>query len=215
MLFRSFTERLFGGNPAAVVLLDEWLPDHVLSSIAAENNLAETAFVLPHAAVTPLRWFTPTVEVDLCGHATLAAAHVLFHHVIPAETSITFGTRSGELVVTRAGAQLSMNFPARPGTPVTATNQIADAIGVRPREAVLARDLVAVLESEAQVREFMPDMQRIAALNRSYRERFGFRSALDQETSARLGRTFGRRNLAHFGSGRRIQTARGRRCGNG
>src|SRR5450756_1778641 len=102
----AFTSRLFGGNPAAVVVLDEWLPDSVLAAIAAENNLAETAFVIPRPGISPLRWFTPTVEIDLCGHATLAAADVLFRYRFPALNRIAFSTRSGELTVTREGTLL-------------------------------------------------------------------------------------------------------------
>jgi PhzF family phenazine biosynthesis protein len=161
----AFTGRMFGGNPAAVVLLGEWLPDRVLAAIAAENNLAETAFVIPGADVMPLRWFTPTVEVDLCGHATLAAAHVLFRHALQGAKSVTFSTRSGNLVVTRDGELLSMDFPARPGTPMVETDSLQAALGMRPREALLARDLLAVFDSESQIRSFRPDFQRIAALD--------------------------------------------------
>jgi PhzF family phenazine biosynthesis protein len=130
----AFTQRLFGGNPAAVVLFDAWLPDGVLAAIAAENNLAETAFVIPRADVSPLRWFTPAVEVDLCGHATLAAADVLFRYRFPSLNRLVFSTRSGELAVTREGTLLKMNFPARPGKPVAVTDALATALGARPRE---------------------------------------------------------------------------------
>jgi PhzF family phenazine biosynthesis protein len=109
----AFTSRAFRGNPAAVVLLESWLPDSILTAIAAENNLAETAFVVPGDDVMPLRWFTPTVEVDLCGHATLATAHVLFQHTFPSANRLTFATRSGQLVVAREGEMLSMDFPSR------------------------------------------------------------------------------------------------------
>lgn len=161
----AFTSRLFGGNPAAVVPLDDWLPDGVLAGIAAENNLAETAFVISRPDVVPLRWFTPTVEVDLCGHATLAAAHVLFRYYFPRTTRLTFSTRSGNLIVTREGELLSMDFPARPGQPVAVTDSLVAALGIRPREALLARDLMAIFDSEADVRDFRPDFQRIAALD--------------------------------------------------
>ncbi len=161
----AFTSRTFRGNPAAVVLLDEWLPDGVLAAIAAENNLAETAFVVTRGDVMPLRWFTPTVEVDLCGHATLAAAHVLFRYSIPSAKSVTFSTRSGNLVVERDGELLSMDFPSRPGKPMQVTDALVSALGVRPREALIARDLLAVLATESQVRSFQPDFQRIASLD--------------------------------------------------
>jgi PhzF family phenazine biosynthesis protein len=161
----AFTRRLFGGNPAAVVLLDEWLPDEILQAIAAENNLAETAFVIPREEVSPLRWFTPGLEVDLCGHATLAAAYVLFQHCFPLLSRITFSTRSGNLVVARDGDLLSMDFPSRPGRAVEVTDQIVSAVGMRPREALLARDLLVIFEREEEVQAFRPDFERIAALD--------------------------------------------------
>ena len=161
----AFTRRLFGGNPAAVVLLENWLPDEILAAIAAENNLAETAFVIIQPDVIALRWFTPAVEVDLCGHATLAAAQVIFRHYLPAADSLSFSTRSGNLVVTRAADRLSMDFPARPGTPVEITDTLVAALGIRPREVYRARDLLAILDSEAEVQSLQPDMQRIAALD--------------------------------------------------
>ncbi len=161
----AFTSRLFGGNPAAVVPLESWLPDPVLAAIAAENNLAETAFVIARPDVAPLRWFTPAIEVDLCGHATLATAHVLFHHVYPSANRLTFSTRSGNLGVTRDGDLLNMDFPSRPGKPTAVTDGMASALGGRPREALVARDLMVVVDSEAQVRDMRPDFQRIAALD--------------------------------------------------
>jgi PhzF family phenazine biosynthesis protein len=125
----AFTSRLFAGNPAAVVLLDKWLPDETLKSIAAENNLAETAFVIPNGEVMPLRWFTPTVEVDLCGHATLASAHVLFKYRFSSADRLAFSTRSGNLAVTREGELLSLDFPARPGTLGAVTEELTEALG--------------------------------------------------------------------------------------
>lgn len=160
----AFTNRVFGGNPAAVVLLDDWLPDSTLAAIAAENNLAETAFIVPRGDVMPLRWFTPTVEVDLCGHATLAAAHVLFRYILPSAKHVTFSTRSGNLTVTRDGELLSMDFPSRPGKSMEVTSTLVSALGVRPHEAYLARDLLAIFDSESQVRNFQPDFGRIARL---------------------------------------------------
>lgn len=161
----AFTRRLFGGNPAAVVLLEQWLPDTVLAAIAAENNLAETAFAIPSPDVTPLRWFTPTVEVDLCGHATLATADVLFRYRFPTLDRLRFSTRSGGLTVSRAGNLLELDFPSRAGKPVAVTDALTTALGARPREAYLARDLLAIFDTEAQVRSLRPDFQRIAALD--------------------------------------------------
>jgi PhzF family phenazine biosynthesis protein len=161
----AFTSRLFGGNPAAVVPLEDWLPDAVLASIAAENNLAETAYVLSRPDVIPLRWFTPAVEVDLCGHATLASAHVLFRYAFPTLDRLTFSTRSGNLIVRREAELLSMDFPSRPGKQVEVSDSLADALGCRPRAAYLARDLMAVFDAESDIRSLQPDMQRVAALD--------------------------------------------------
>jgi predicted PhzF superfamily epimerase YddE/YHI9 len=161
----AFTQRLFGGNPAAVVLLDAWLPDSVLAAIAAENNLAETAFVIPRSDVSPLRWFTPTLEVDLCGHATLAAADVLFRYRFASLARLVFSTRSGELAVTREGTLLKMDFPARPGRPIGVTDTLVAALGARPREAHLARDLLAIFDTESEIRALRPDFARIASLD--------------------------------------------------
>lgn len=161
----AFTSRLFGGNPAAVVVLNDWLDDDVLQAIAAENNLAETAYVIPNPGTSPLRWFTPALEVDLCGHATLAAAHVLFRYHLPSLERLIFSTRSGDLTVTREHGILAMDFPARPGRPIEVSNALVSALGAAPREAFLSRDLLAIFESEADVRNFRPDFQRIASLD--------------------------------------------------
>jgi predicted PhzF superfamily epimerase YddE/YHI9 len=161
----AFTTRLFGGNPAAVVPLDAWLTDDVMQAIAAENNLAETAFVMPRSDNAPLRWFTPAIEVDLCGHATLATAHVLFRYHYPDATQLSFETRSGILRVTRVGDRLGLDLPSRPGRRVDVTDALAAALGARPREAYLARDLLAIFDSEKDVRNMRPDMGRLAALD--------------------------------------------------
>lgn len=161
----AFTSRLFGGNPAAVVTLDAWLPDDVMQSIAAENNLAETAFVLPQQTNAPLRWFTPTVEVDLCGHATLATAHVLFAYHYPASQELSFETRSGTLVVRRHGSKLALDLPSRPGVRVDVTDALADALGARPREAHMARDLLATFDNESAILTMTPDFAKVAALD--------------------------------------------------
>jgi PhzF family phenazine biosynthesis protein len=161
----AFAGRVFGGNPAAVVLLEEWLPEATMQAIAAENNLSETAFVIPRSDVSPLRWFTPTVEVDLCGHATLGAAFVLFEHRFPSAARLAFSTASGQLRVEREGELLHMDFPSRPGAPVTVSETLAASLGVRPREVLVSRDLLVVLDAEAEVRAFRPDFAAIAALD--------------------------------------------------
>jgi len=161
----AFTDRLFRGNPAAVVLLEQWLPDEVMQAIAAENNLAETAFVIPREGSSLLRWFTPAVEVDLCGHATLASSHVLFSTRFPSRKKLTFTTNSGDLHVTRAGDLLRLDFPSRPGEPIAVSDAVVAALGARPREAYLARDLLAVFAGENEIRDLRPDFDRVAALD--------------------------------------------------
>lgn len=160
----AFTTKLFRGNPAAVVLMDSWLPDEALQAIAAENNLAETAYVIPGLDPRPLRWFTPAIEIDLCGHATLATAHVLFRHRFPKLDRVAFQTKSGTLTVAREGNILSMDFPSRPAQPVTVNDALTGALGSKPLEALLARDLLAVFETEDQVRGLKPDFARVAQL---------------------------------------------------
>jgi PhzF family phenazine biosynthesis protein len=162
----AFTSQLFGGNPAAVCPLDAWLPDDVLQAIARENNLSETAFVLrDEPRGWQLRWFTPTQEVDLCGHATLATAYVLFNRLAPGLERAQFSSRSGTLVVTeREGDWLEMDFPSRPPEPCEVPEGLVEALGAEPRETLLSRDLVAVFDSEEQVRALRPDMARLAEL---------------------------------------------------
>jgi PhzF family phenazine biosynthesis protein len=161
----AFTSQRFRGNPAAVVVMDEWLPDEVMAAIAAENNLSETAFVIPHPEVAPLRWFTPTIEVDLCGHATLAAAHVILESYRPAAKTIRFATRGGELGVSRRDELLCMDFPARPPKPIVIGDALVAALGARPREVLMARDILAVFDTEDEIKRLRPDFDRIAALD--------------------------------------------------
>ncbi|MEQ1573975.1 MAG: PhzF family phenazine biosynthesis protein [Vicinamibacterales bacterium] len=161
----AFSSRVFGGNPAAVVTLDRWLPDETLQAIAAENNLSETAFVLLQGETVPLRWFTPTVEVDLCGHATLAAGHVLFAYHYPSHERLRFNTRSGVVAVSRDGDLLSLDFPARPATATDVSDALVEALGAKPREAYRARDILAVFETEGAIRDLRPNFERIAALD--------------------------------------------------
>lgn len=163
----AFSSKLFGGNPAAVVLLETWLPDDTLLKIAAENNLSETAFIIPQGDDFGLRWFTPTIEIDLCGHATLAGAYVLFETGIVKEDVVRFSTqKSGLLEVTRDGSYLSLNFPARPAEPVVCTDEMIQALGVEPAEVhAAARDLLVVYDREEIVHGLRPDFKRVAELD--------------------------------------------------
>jgi PhzF family phenazine biosynthesis protein len=160
----AFARRVFEGNPAAVCPLEAWLEDDILQAIAEENNLSETAFFVPAAAGFELRWFTPLAEVDLCGHATLASAHVLFSELAYPEPVIRFQTRSGELSVERRGDRLAMNFPARPPQPCAAPAVLIEGLGAQPAEVLAADDYVAVFDGEAVVRALEPDMARLREL---------------------------------------------------
>ncbi|HXG59560.1 MAG TPA: PhzF family phenazine biosynthesis protein [Thermoanaerobaculia bacterium] len=157
----AFASRPFEGNPAAVCPLDRWLDDRLMQSIAAENNLSETAFFVPTAKGFHLRWFTPVAEVDLCGHATLAAAHVVFGTLGWPKDAVTFATRSGDLTVTRDGDRLWMDFPSRPPRPVEAPAALLDGLRVAPVEVLAADDWVVVLRDEAAVRSIAPDFPRL------------------------------------------------------
>src|SRR6185437_8263551 len=162
----AFADRVFAGNPAAVCPLDAWLPDETMQAIATENNLSDTAFFVPEGGGYRLRWFTPKVEVDLCGHATLASAWLLFHELGVKESAVRFQTKSGELIVERDGDLLAMNFPARPPVPCEVHADLAAALGGRPKEILGARDYLVVYESEREVRAIAPDMQRLAGVDR-------------------------------------------------
>ena len=158
----AFTDRVFAGNPAAVVLPDSPLPDALMQSIAAENNLAETAFAVRETDGFWLRWFTPTVEVDLCGHATLATSFVLRR--LGQGGPFRFRTRSGWLAAEIDGQRIVLDFPARVATPIAAPEGLAEALGAAPVRVLQSADLVAVLASAAAVRSLRPDIARIAAL---------------------------------------------------
>lgn len=166
----AFTDRVFGGNPAAVVPLGEWLPAGAMQAIAMENNLAETAFLVERFdGDYDLRWFTPAVEVPLCGHATLAAAWVLFNRLGVDGDKVTFHTRGGQLSVMRDEEMLMLDFPAQPPTPA----EIGDVAGalsgdgarIEPKAVLASSYALAVLESEQTVLDVRPDFRKIAALD--------------------------------------------------
>ena len=164
----AFASRAFAGNPAAVVPLERWLPDDVLQAIATENNLSETAFFVGANGDYHIRWMTPTDEVDLCGHATLASAWVVFHRLEPGRTEVAFRSKSGVLRVGADGERFALDFPARPAEAVgaAAPEAVAAALGRAPSTLLAARDYLAVFESEDDVRALAPDMARVAALDR-------------------------------------------------
>jgi len=161
----AFTGRLFGGNPAAVCLLESWLDDHVLQSIATENNLSETAFLIPREGCYDLRWFTPKAEIDLAGHPTLAAAHVVFELLEPGLSRVRFLSPSGPLTVTKEEDRLAMDFPSRPGKPCPPPEPLLRGLKAVPKEVLLARDHLAVFETEDQVLALSPDMAALSELD--------------------------------------------------
>lgn len=154
----AFAEKVFEGNPAAVCVMDEWLPEDIMQKIAVENNLSETAFAVKGGENYGLRWFTPGGEVELCGHATLATAYVIARFVEPGCARVCFDTLSGLLTVSRDGERLTMDFPSFDLRKIEVTPEMVAALGgVVPVEAYLGADGVCVLESEAQVRSVVPD----------------------------------------------------------
>jgi PhzF family phenazine biosynthesis protein len=165
----AFSSKIFGGNPAAVCLLESWLDDQTLQAIAAENNLSETAFLVPKAQGRyDLRWFTPAIEVDLCGHATLASAFVVFSFVNNSLSSVDFDTASGLLSVARSGELLSMNFPARKPELTGKSPIISQALGAEPLDVLKSRDLLVVFKDEATVRDMSPDFEKLKQIRDAF-----------------------------------------------
>lgn len=160
----AFAEHVFEGNPAGVCILEKWIPDETMQNIAAENNLSETAFAVKEGGEYRLKWFTPAAEIELCGHATLATAYVLAQFYEPDAEQFTFHTLSGKLSVLRKRNLYEMDFPSRLPEPFTLTQDMVDALGVKPLETYLSRDLMFVLENEDQVRQLTPDFSKLKLL---------------------------------------------------
>ncbi len=164
----AFADGPFTGNPAAVCPLDSWLSDEVMQAIAAENNLPETAFFVPEGeGCWRLRWFTPATEVDLCGHATLASAYVIFNVLAPDRQRVVFRTeKAGDLAVTREGELLALDFPAWPPAPCAEPPGLGKALGREPTALLAARDYLAVYDDPDDVAALAPDFAALAALDR-------------------------------------------------
>lgn len=163
----AFTDTLFKGNPAGVCVLQEAIDDAVMQSIAAENNLSETAFAVKRDGYYDLRWFTPKVEIDLCGHATLGSAYVIMNFFDTCAKEIRFETKSGPLAVKRTDDIYELNFPARKNRPAAVTAAMKQAMGVEILEAYFTnhdRDLLLLLENEQQVKNAAPDFEAIKPL---------------------------------------------------
>jgi PhzF family phenazine biosynthesis protein len=163
----AFARSPFAGNPAGVCLLEgkEWLPNETMQQIAAENDLAETAFLIKRANHFDLRWMTPTLEVDLCGHATLGSAHVLFNHLGYKEDVIRFQSKSGELRVERDNDRFVLDFPTQPNSEVGVTSKVKEALRAEPARLLKGRDYMAVFEREEDVAALKPDFALVAGLD--------------------------------------------------
>ncbi|WP_299580124.1 PhzF family phenazine biosynthesis protein [uncultured Sunxiuqinia sp.] len=154
----AFAEKLFQGNPAAVIPLKEWLSDALMQSIALENNLSETAFFVSTKAGFEIRWFTPKAEVDLCGHATLATAHVIFNEASYPQDTLTFSSRSGKLTVTKSANMLQLNFPADTIQPIDEPRELIRALGKAPKACFLGKsDYLFVYDSQHELEQMQPD----------------------------------------------------------
>ncbi len=161
----AFTSKPFGGNPAAVVPLEGWLPTEMMQSIALENNLSETAFYVRNGGQYDIRWFTPTFEIDLCGHATLATAYVIFEILNVEEKVVNFHShKSGKLSVEKQGDVLVLDFPSRPVSPAEAPAGLIEAIGRRPQEIFKARDYFLVYENEQEILDIAPNFSKLVEI---------------------------------------------------
>lgn len=161
----AFTDEVFHGNQAAICVMDGWLSEELMMSITKENNFSETAFTVKEGDKYHLRWFTPGGEIDLCGHATLACAYVLFRFYLPNESKIIFSTLSGDLIINKKDDLLEMEFPAYKLEKVEITEDMIDAIGAVPTEAYMGRDLLCVFDDEDTIRNLTPDMDKITKLD--------------------------------------------------
>jgi PhzF family phenazine biosynthesis protein len=162
----AFADRLFAGNPAAVCPLDAWLPDAAMQAIAAENNVSETAFFVPRGEDYDLRWFTPTVETDLCGHATQASGFIVMNLLAPQRSKVRFHTRSGPLTVTRHGDTFAIDLPVRPPEPCTMPPKFVAALGRTPARIMGAVKYLAIYDSAAEVAALAPDTAAMMDIDR-------------------------------------------------
>lgn len=161
----AFTDKVFSGNQAAVCILDKWIDDELMQNIAAENNFSETAFAVAEENGYHLRWFTPAGEMDFCGHATLGTAFVIFNYYHRKEDSLSFFTQVGKIVVNRINDVYEMDFPSYRLNPISVTDEMENAIGARPAEAYLDRDLLLILDSEKTVRNLNPNQEKMKLLD--------------------------------------------------
>ena len=182
----AFTKEVFKGNPAAICPLEEWINAELMQKIALENNLSETAFFVKNADVYEIRWFTPTFEIDLCGHATLASAFVIFE-VLKLESEIVkfYSHKSGELTVEKNGNLLVLDFPSRPVKKCDAPKDLIEAVGKEPKEILKARDYFLVYENEQEIADIAPNFSRLLEI-----DAHGFIVTAKGETSDFVSRFF-------------------------
>lgn len=161
----AFTQKIFGGNPAAVCPLDEWISDELMQNIAIENNLAETAFFVKKEEIYEIRWFMPSGEINLCGHATLASAYVIFNYLNHPTDEIIFSSESGELRASRSqDGRITLNFPAWQPVPVAIPPEVFEAFEQKPIAAFASRDLMLIFENEQQILALNPDLPKVKHL---------------------------------------------------
>jgi len=160
----AFSEKLFAGNPAAVCPLYNWLADETMQAIAAENNLSETAFFVPQGNTFQIRWFTPLVEVALCGHATLASAYVIFNNLNHGSDLVEFSSRSGPLYVRKTEKGLTLDFPVQEISAIELNDNLSDALDCMPIEVLSGEDLVAVYAQQSDIENFQPDFLKLSKL---------------------------------------------------
>ncbi|PWT72857.1 MAG: isomerase [Bacteroidetes bacterium] len=164
----AFTKDKFGGNPAAIVPLSAWIQDSLMQKMAAQHNLSETAFLVPKGQDYEIRWFTPEVEVDLCGHATLASAHVFYNHLGYTRDQLIFHSKSGPLYVsrTKSNGMITLDFPVNRPSPTEFLPLFEQGLGIKPKEVYISTfDYMVVLENQKQIEDLAPDFQKIAQLN--------------------------------------------------
>jgi PhzF family phenazine biosynthesis protein len=157
----AFTKKLFGGNPAAVCPLDEWLADDLMQKLATENNLSETAFFVKDGEGYHIRWFTPEYEIDLCGHATLASAYVIFHHLNHPSDTIHLTCKSGKLEVRKKGDLIELNFPSRMPVECEVPEDLLKGVHIAPMKVLKSRDYFLVYESETHIKAINPDFNHL------------------------------------------------------
>ncbi len=161
----AFTDNIFGGNPAAICPLEQWIDESLMQKIAAENNLSETAFFVKRQDSFEIRWFTPETEIDLCGHATLATAHIIYEQLGYKGKMVTFHYGGGTLQVEKEGDLLRMNFPSTPAKPVKLPDLLVKALGKQPAEIYKSRDYLAIFESQHDIEAIKPVFHELLALD--------------------------------------------------